>query len=734
MTRRDVSRCFRPSYGWPDVFSPEGCGPAIEDVWPSLHIGADRVEEMKRKVSLLAWAREALSVWRTEAEAVLLEEPRFIPGEPGGRCGLYISDRGHRLIFDPFQSERVYDPISKEWLAPSDDNLKASVVLSHERIRRLMSSLGFLYRLTGDERYSRWVWEGLRQSVALYRNVHLPGYGQEKDPHYSAIYGGLYEAQSMLQLVQALELVQNAPGGSATDAQALDKDVFELVGNVLSRWMDVMIVHNMSCWAMAALAHLGRRLGRRDWVDKALHSERCGLRMLLERGLPLDPKTGKPNGFWHETSTFYNFYALLPLIPLYRVGEEEGVLDDGLRERFRSFFDAPLHLVDSDLRLVPLGDRIGPGLMSLTQFRHAYEYAAGQVDEARYGPVLSMLYARCGAPRTSLAALAWGPDELPPPCPPPSRSVVLGASRMAAFRKQTPRGPVTMWFLGGEENHPGQGHHHHDKLSVSLYAFGEIISSDLGLPAFDNNVWSHFLRGSFGHNTLSVNEVDQGPMESLLFEADVDANVPWARAVVRGNRDGHRASLWKTMVNRGDRVREGVCDDVVLDRTVLFDPPYFVLIDRCEAPAERRFAFVFHGSGRMVAQTAAAEDAPALGLPAIGNDGPLAFLEARDTTDPAAAITADWRVRDGVWLRLVSISDGPFEATVCRTPGNPRDEVRGTVLLRAPGVKRRFVTALELHAGSPTLRAVRCDLPATAELVLFDGAVRPYVLSHIPGP
>ena len=45
-------------------------------------------------------------------------------------------------------------------------------------------------------------------------------------------------------------------------------------------------------------------------------------------------------------------------------------LTDDLWERFASFFDAPPHLADSELRLLSISDRVAPGTMRLTQMRH----------------------------------------------------------------------------------------------------------------------------------------------------------------------------------------------------------------------------------------------------------------------------------------------------------------------------------------------------------------------------
>ena len=711
----------RPVYGWPNVFSPESTGMAIEDVWPSLYIGADRVDEMARKAESLPWARDAVERWKAEAERVLTQEPCFVEGEQSARSGMILSDQGQHLIFDPTQCDRMYDPLVCRYVVPEEEQRTAWVLLCHERVRRLMTSLAFLYRLTGDARYREWVWRGLRHAAP---ELYAPERRPERGP-YGVVYGGLYEAQAMLQLVQAADLVDAGPGRDEEVVEALHTNVFQDVGDALSAWMDKMGPHNMSCWSMAALAVLARRCQRADWAEKALHSERAGLLTLLRKGLPRDPKTGRADGFWHETSTFYNFYALLPLISLFRFGDSEGAVEDELRERFLTMFEAPLHLVDEELRLVTVGDRLAPGRFPLTLMRHAYEYAAGQVDLERYGPVLALLYERCGASRTSLAALAFGPDELPAAGVPPSASAVLPAAKMTTFRGRTDQGQVTCWFLGGEDASMWVAHHHHDKLSVSLHAFGEVISSDPGLPGFQDNAWATFLNGTLSHNTLFVDEAAQGPMQALDFEADLAASVPWARASVRGDRDGQQR-LWQTMVNRGDEVQEGAYDEVTLSRTVFFDSPYIVLLDHGQAPQDKRFGFVFHAYGQMRVEPSPGDDLTPLSLPALPTEGSLGLLTGRCTAEPLAQVTVDWHVRSGVWLRLVTVSDGPFEATWGRTPANPRSETRGTILLRAPGAERRFATVLELHRGAPTAAKVELADARRVRMLGYDGTSRSY--------
>jgi len=711
-THKAVEPFGSRAFGWPNVFSPSEAGLAIEDVWPSLYIGADRVEEMARKVRTLEWAKQALTRWQSEAESVLREPPAFMQGKPGGRCSMHTNDGTH-LVFNPADPSKFYDPRKKQFVEPNEAMRAASVTLSHERVRRLMSSLAFLWRLTGDERYSQWVWDGLRRSVELYASAD---YGQK----FGRVYDGLYEAQSMMQLIQALQLVEGAPGTTESDHQAVIDTILQPVGEKLSSWMDAMIVHNMSCWSMAALALLGRYLGRNDWVNKAFHSERCGLTALLTRGLPIDENTGQPDGFWFEGSVFYGcFYVTTPIIPLYRQAEEADVIDDKLRTRFESMFVAPLHFADSRLRLLSIADRVGPGVLQLTQMRHLYEYAAGQVDPT-YGPLLNLLNKRCGASRDNLAALAWGPDELPPSQTPDrlQHSCVLPAYRVVTFRHND----TTLWFNASQDCGGGDGHHHMDKLSLSLHAEGEIVSSDLGWPGREEDkTRGQYLNGTLSHNTLQLDEFDQGCMKNVSFDVDLKAPVPWARATVRGTSE--LKNLWKVFRDHhGGRLQEGLYDHATLTRTVFFDYPYIVLLDEMDAECARRFSFAFHARGDMVVKTQEAADSSSLAMQPLPDDGAWSHFRGRTSADPIEMLVADWRIHADLMLRLVAVSDDPFEATWGHTPDNPADILRGTVYLRAPGEQRIFATVLEVHSGTPTVQAVTLQDKGQVTVDRIDGS------------
>jgi len=166
-------------------------------------------------------------------------------------------------------------------------------------------------------------------------------------------------------------------------------------------------------------------------------------------------------------------------------------------------------------------------------------------------------------------------------------------------------------------------------------------------------------------------------------------------------------------------------DGVQLARTVNFDPPMFVLDDCMTAPADRRFGFAFAAYGTMIVQAIGAA-APLLGMPIVPTDRTYALFTDRDTADPVTMFIADWRVTGNLRLRLTTVSDGTFDATWGIMPSNPREQTRGTVLLRAPGVTRRFVSVLELHRGTPIVRGLEIQDADTVRVIFFNESPRNY--------
>ncbi|HEU5327677.1 MAG TPA: heparinase II/III family protein, partial [Thermomicrobiales bacterium] len=644
----------------PYILSPEDAAWLIEDAWPSLYFGAERVAEIRRKVDALPWAREAFALMREEAEQALAVPP-LVPSEPcGWRHDFYARRTAAHLLYEPNRNDAYLDPTTgaREELPAQR---RAWALLTHERTFRLMRSLGVLYGVAGDERYAAWVAEGMRR-VAAYFTHH-----EFHNPKDGALYfQPLYDAGILLLLANAYDLTRASAAYTAADHARIIHDIFEdrvpaLLAFLASDQRSTR-APNMACFAAAAVAASGRACDRADWRDQGLAA---GLPLQLPRCLP--GLGADPDGLWIEGSIFYHFYSLCTLIALY----EEEVLAGSepaaaLREGVAAMLAAPVALADQELRLPVLGDLGAPRAWSLAAYRHCYEWAAGRLDRERFVPVLAALYAGSGARRADLSALAYGPDKLPAPGGVPDRPTVLPVAQIGVFRATAPV-PTWLLFRAGFREF---GHDHPDRLSVFLHAAGRLISPDLGTPGYALRPdHGHYYRSTLAHNTLFADEADLQGLATLDWRPA--ATPPQARGTLTH-------------------------DGVTYRRTVFFDAPFIVLLDEYDAEAERRFGWVYHAYGYLaVATPALASPAtPELGLPPLPEDGPWRMLTARRSGEAAGRVAATWLVDGRPSLRLWTVSDAPFEVTAAIAPGQPYPDTQGTLLYRAPGRARRFATVL----------------------------------------
>ena len=73
----EISTTSASSFQWPYTLSPYDSGMVIEDVWPTIFFGAERLKEIRRKIDTLQWAADSFSQMQEEAEIVLKKPPQL---------------------------------------------------------------------------------------------------------------------------------------------------------------------------------------------------------------------------------------------------------------------------------------------------------------------------------------------------------------------------------------------------------------------------------------------------------------------------------------------------------------------------------------------------------------------------------------------------------------------------------------------------------------------------------
>lgn len=673
----------------PYTLSPCDQGWIIEDAWPTIFFGEEVMPEIRRKCAELAWARKALGLMKREAELAMAKPPMLPIEQAGWRHDFYSRATAEHLLYEPDHPNEYLDPSTGNY-EHDDAQHRAWVLLTHERTYRLMRSLGILYQLTGDQRYAEWVIDGLRKAADYFTHDEFARGG-------ALYYQSLYDAAMLAILANIYSLVRDNKMLSADDHMAIRRNIFEKWMPNQAAFLEKHPTHNMACYVSAALAYCGETLDRPDWTSLGL-GEKTGMASQLENGLCAGAD-GKVDGFWYEGTMFYHFYSLCPLVTLWETDRRRNgklARDARLRERFTAMFAAPAALIDRQLRLPVVGDLGAPRVMNLAAYRHLYEYAAGRLDYERFGPILKSIYGVSRAPRVDLAALAFGPDELkesgtstPLALSRPGLWAVskgggtphtcLPVAATGVFRAPDPH-QMQLTFRCGHYN---GGHDHPDRLNIMLTAFDTLISPDLGTPGYSLHPATHnYFRTTFAHNTLFADEQNQTEDAALQWRPDADP--PRARGSVRGK------------------------DGIHYTRTVFFAPPYVVLLDEYEAPEEHRFGWVYHAYGDVKVTSPFADDDQII-MPPLPDDGQFSVLTGRKRGVAAGMLSAIWNVPGGIGLQLLVASDGTFEVTSGKTPGQPWPDTQGCIVLRAPGRVRRFAAVLEAYKGKPASSLVSLE-------------------------
>ncbi len=626
------------------LLEPDGPGPLVEDVWPSLFYSEERLPEMKRKINELKWAKKTFRKMLREADSLLDEEPVLADGRPGWRHDFYSPVSAEHLLFDSRRNGGFKDPITGT-KSYSQDQYSAWVLLQHERTYRIMRSLSFLYRLTGKGQYLSWVIKGLDEAVRFFDN---PPRNHER---YGAIYfQPLYDAQIMLLLSNIYRLVGDQ---YQEDRRESIERVFESGSVSLLRYVKGARVHNITCYVSAAIGTLGIILGREDWIDMVLSEKDVGLRGLLGKGLRRREEK-EPDGFWYEGTTFYHLYAMFPLISLFEMAKAKDIDGEELENMKRSLrvmFWALIRIAGPDFELPSLGDLGSSTINDLRRWHHLYEYGAGMLDSGLSGYLSAFLQSQQDR---GMSALAFGPDDLSPPASPEFRGVMKD-SGLAVLGSDSNDGDFRVLFKPGPH---GGGHDHLDKLQVILNTFGSGIAPDIGTSGYSLRKFKKYCVSTLAHNTLMVDDANQ----DRVSDSDI-----------RLGRDGCPVGI----------VRDAY-PGVEMKRVVCLDPPHLYLEDSLRSEDSHIYSWIFHARGSLEMTGGENNASHNSSLP---KDGIFSFLTERRSFGPLRKAEAFWHSSEGIDLSLRMSWDSDFEVITAKSPNNPLDGYLGTLIARGRAEK-----------------------------------------------
>ncbi|MGW3345566.1 heparinase II/III domain-containing protein [Nonomuraea rubra] len=495
-------------------------------------------------------------------------------------------------------------------------------------------------------------------------------------PHGQAAGIGRVQPQSLDEAVWAVGLLRAARWAG----DALAPETARAVDGLAAAVADLLrpqvgAVHNIHCWLLAALAECAARLGDADLLAWCRDGE-YGAEAQVRRGF-------HPEGLWYEINPHYHYYALAALLSYVEATGPAGLSEESAARLSGAIAGPPL-LAYADGRLPAYGD--GWPDCFTGDFAPQAEAAwtllpTARPDLAPYyrdpRPAPLRLWYGAQLPehttplphRPSVAALVFGPDELPSGTTAPSGSFLWRGPGIALLRSPAVRlalraGPDAGW------------HDHRDKLAVDVQTATGWSSLDLGTSGYGSD-FTAWMRSPAAHNVVTIGSRPQPAHTGRILDwspEHVTAESAW---------DGH-------VLHRTITVHDHGWTDVL---TVTLAHP-----DEIE--------WTFHGDGTFTPASASSRPVAACAPgpvtggaaePATGDvsgDAAVASGHAWLSAVQTLAVPAD-RHLHGTWTApgaphlTLTIPDG-FTARTATAPGNPNGRPLGLLLVRGRATAARF--------------------------------------------
>ena len=436
---------------------------------------------------------------------------------------------------------------------------------------------GVAWLLTGERRYA----ERARDVLAGYARAY-GGYewhqrnGPEKPGRNSAARAYaqvLDEAVWLSNLLDGYDAVREA----LTDAdrrlieEKLIRPSTETVRSECAYWS------NHEVWHLVAFGRAGLVLGDVRLVDAALNGPYGALNQ-LEHGILGD-------GTWYEGAMHYHFYTMRAFTPFFRVLHNLGY---AVPDRYRRMFLAPIEQLPPDELMPQVNDSCQLEYLHPGDLPQHYELANAWWDEPTFRWWVRQ------RPRATMEYALWGREDPADRTvqPPSLRSQLCGASGLAVLRTQTPGAAKRGWMpdncLMLDFGPHGEWHGHPDKLNVFFWLHGEMASEDPGGINFGSDRHWGWYKSTLAHNTLRVDNRNQGMGEGELVAFVTNGNASAVAAFCSGTKP--RKNTWDGPVYEGVDILRAVAlaGDGVLDYL------------EADSATEHDYEWCFHSRGELV--------------------------------------------------------------------------------------------------------------------------------------
>lgn len=338
------------------------------------------------------------------------------------------------------------------------------------------------------------------------------------------------------------------------------------------------------------------------------------------------------DGLWHECSPLYHYYALEALTGFCQFFAEAHP-DDPLIALLERTHLSALKLSHDNWWIPSLNDGWYP--LPLSRFADQFHRAAAASGSSALQAQVDRIYSRNPQAIDVPASLLIDPV--------PAAVELWQATKLAVFRH-----PLHAILKSGVLI---RSHKHRDNLSVVLPPF----SNDLGTPGYGHALYKGWYQLSASHNTIAVD----GTQPPFVIPTHIEACKNGAAAVVEEGWEGV-VSARRTLTVEDGRLHDHA--EIICD-------------------GEHDIDWLFHAEGEPVFSCEPGEEA-ALG----DHPGYEHFRDVRriDCTELTVTFTLNGRT-----LTLTASTEG-MQVFAARSPGNPADTLRTSLILRVHGGKAVF--------------------------------------------
>lgn len=395
---------------------------------------------------------------------------------------------------------------------------------AHERHKQNyneMSNAGFMFRITGEEKYAVFVRDMLNEYAKLYPTLGPhPFSSSRRGPHSKLFHQALNESVWLVYTSLAYDCVYDWL--SESDRENFEKNIFRPMVDwfVVENERDINRIHNHGTWAVAAVGMMGYLLKDQEVVDKCLYgTTNDGTGGFLKQ---LD-LLFSPDGYYME-GPYYARYAIQPFYlfaeaierfqPELKIYEHrDQILKKSLYATAQTIFPngvfPPINDASKSMDITAVGPLIGTNLVYYRYGADPNLLAIAQMQNEVMIHSAGLVVARDYAKLSKKPELNWGSVELRDGHD--GKQGGLGILRMGKGMDET----MLLMKYGVH----GGGHGHSDKLHFILFDQGHEVVPDYGFARWvnvepktggrylpENNSYAE---ETIAHNTVVVDQTSQ---------------------------------------------------------------------------------------------------------------------------------------------------------------------------------------------------------------------------------